>query len=321
MRDLRELFHLTGGFRRFTILLILRCPFDAFHTFVQANFLYYAFNVVNQNSLPDLYLTCLLYGVGCFLLFLYNGTVWIFYAAFFTKWTAAIRGKLFGHVSRLSLKQIEGKLSGDWITRLNADVYSATAVIGQPLHLPHAACGAVNLSVSSIVLFLMNPEVYGLSMLFIIPQVLISRFFIAKPMPGLYRKSLENTAQNTVDMNALITCADTAILYDAQEFLLHNFEKSSLRLRKINMKMRRRFALQNGVMPVFGLGGYLIILLIGGIWISAGEITFGGLTAAFQYRGDILTGAMMLSASLMNIRASLAGAKRLNETMQISLEE
>jgi ABC-type multidrug transport system fused ATPase/permease subunit len=167
----------------------------------------------------------------------------------------------------------------------------------------------------------MNSRIYGLTVLFIIPHVLISQLLIAKPMPELYRKSLENTAQNSVDMNALITCADIAILYDAKEFLLDNFEKSSLKIREANMEMRRRFAMQNGFMPIFGMGGYLVLLLIGGLWVAKGEMSFGDLTAAFQYRGGMLIGAMMLSTCFMNIRASFAGLKRMNETIQMPLEE
>ena len=199
MHEFRKLFRLTGGFRRFFLLLLLRSPFDSVNTVLLSVFLHFAFDAIDNQQPDKLYFTCLLYGIGSLLLFVYNGTVWTFYATFVTKWSAILRKKLFDHIAGLSLQKVEEKPSGDWITRLNADVYSAAAVISQPLHLPHAVCAGVNILISSTVLFCMSPKVYGLVLLFVLPQVVISQL-IAKPMPELYRKSLEDTAKNTTDM-------------------------------------------------------------------------------------------------------------------------
>jgi ABC-type multidrug transport system fused ATPase/permease subunit len=321
MHDLKVLFRMTGGFRRFVILMLFRSPFDALYTAIQAMFLQFGFNTINDGNASKLYMICAFFSIGFGLLFLYNGTVWTLYATYTTKWVGTIRRKLFGHISRLSLLQIESRLSGDWITRLNADVQAATVLLGHPLHLPHAVCASVNILVSSIILICMNPTIYGLVMLFVISHILISQLIIVKPMTKLATNSLKATARNTSDMNALITCTDTAMLYDAWGFLLSRFERSSLDLRKSNMKMRHRSAMGAGLLPLMGMSGYLIILLVSGSWIAAGKMTFGDLTAAFQYRGGVLVGFMMLTSSLMNIKSALAGVKRVNETMQIPLEE
>ncbi|MGF7144990.1 ABC-type multidrug transport system fused ATPase/permease subunit [Anaerotaenia torta] len=321
MRDLKKLFCSIGGVRRFILLTLCRCPFDALNTALQASFLHYAFRAMNSNHLHELYVTCAMYGIGSLLLFLYNGTVWSLYAAYVIKWVGVLRRKLFEHIAGLSLRQIEAGSSGDWITRLNSDVQAAAAVLNQSIHLPHAAVALVNIIVSSAILVVMNPSIYGLVLLFLIPHMLISRYLIAKPMTKLSLEAQQAAADNTTDMAALITCADTAILYDARGFLTGHFEESSLRLRRANMRMRRRNALGSGIQPLMGLGGYLVILLLGSIWIADGRMNFSDLTAAFQYRGGLLVGGMMLMNSLINMKAALAGVKRINETMEISLEE
>ena len=48
IRELRKLFNITGMLRRFIILTLLRCPFDALYTAVQALFLKHAFDAVNN---------------------------------------------------------------------------------------------------------------------------------------------------------------------------------------------------------------------------------------------------------------------------------
>ena len=321
IREIGKLFKMAGKVRLFIILTLLRCPFDALQTAIQASFLQFAFNSINKGSQEELIHVCVLFGIGSLLLFLYNGTIWTLYATFVTKWVGTIRRKLFRHISCLSLQQIEAKPSGEWITRLNADVQAATAILNQSIHLPHAVVSTVNIGVSSMILVLMDPGMFGLIIMFVIPHILISQLFIAKPMIRFAMNVQEATARNATDMNALVTCADTAILYDAQEFLLRRFEKSSLELRKANMKIQHRKAMGSGLLPLMGMSGYLVILLIGGGWMAAGTMTFGELTAAFQYRGGVLVGSMMLINSLMNIKTALAGVKRVNETMRIELEE
>jgi ABC-type multidrug transport system fused ATPase/permease subunit len=225
IKAIRNLFRMTGGVRSFIILTLLRSPFDALHAVIQASFLQFAFEAINKESLKGLFHVTLLFGIGSLFLFLYNGTVWVLYATYVTKWVGIIREKLFEHISCLSLQQIEAKPSGEWITRLNTDVQAAAALLNQPIHLPHAVVSTVNICVSSIILVLMNPEIFGLIIIFIIPHILISHLFLAKPMFRYAMSVQEATARNTTDMNAIVTCADTAILYDAQGFLLRRFEK------------------------------------------------------------------------------------------------
>jgi len=243
------------------------------------------------------------------------------FAVYVTKWTGTIRKKLFGHISsNLSLQRVESQTSGEWFTRLNHAVYSATAILTQPVHLPFLAVGITNAFVSSVMLFRMNSEIFGLVILFVIPHIAANQI-ITKPIPELWRTSLKHGARNATDFNALITCADTAILYDAQGFLMKRFEESSLNIRKTNMKIRRRLTLDGGLMPLFGMLGYLVLLLIGKEWINAGVMTFGILTAAFQYRGGVLLGAGAVITGFRQIQSSMPGINMINEIMNIPPEE
>lgn len=321
MKDIQRLFKLAGRIRSFIILTLLRCPFDALRTVVHAIFLQFAFEEIGKGNQNELLKVCMMYGIGSLLLFLYNGTVWTLYATYVTKWVGRIRRKLFKHISCLSLQQIEARPSGEWITRLNSDVQAATALLNQSLHLPHAVVSIVNLCVSSIILVVMNHDIFGLIIAFVIPHILINQLYIAKQMVRDAISVQEMAARNTTDMNAIITCADTAILYDAQDFLLKRFEESSLELGRANMKIQHRRALGNGLLPLMGMCGYLVILLVGGRWMAAGTMTFGELTAAFQYRGGLLTGSMMFINSMINIKTAIAGVKRINDTMDITMEE
>lgn len=318
IREMDKLFQYIGGRCKFIILLLFRCPFDAFQTVIQAGFLQSAFNAIQQNSKDGLAKSCLVFGIASLFLFLYNGIVWNFYSAFTVRTEGRLRKQLFEKLSSVSLSQIEAKQSGEWITRLNTDVMMP---FSRPIHLPHAVCAITGICVSAAALFFANSSVFMLVLLFVIPHILLNQLYIAKPMTALTRKTLQATDQNTADLNALITCADTMILYDAKEFLLKRFEQSSRQIRRRNMKMRIRNAAGSALLPLFGMGGFFLILLVTSALIVEGTMTFGDLTAAFQYRGGVLSGSLMLINCLISIKASMAGIQRVNETLEMRSEE
>ena len=318
LREFRKILKITGSGWRFLFLLLLRSPVDIASTLINAIFLQHAFNAVGQNDAAGLTSACLMFGVASLCLFLYNGTVWNIYAPFCARLEGRLRTKLFDKISSLSYERIESISQGEWITRLNTDV---EAPFLRGFHFPHAACAIVNISVSAIILWRMNPAVFGWVLLFVVPHIIVSQLLIARAMPNLNKKSLEATAKNTSEMTALITCADAAALYDARYYLMARFEQSSRALWTANMKIRARNALSAGILPLFGLGGYLTLLIVSSGWIADGQFTFGDLTAAFQYRGGVLVGSMVLISCMISIQASMAGIRRLNETMAQKTEE
>lgn len=317
LREMKTLFTFTGNGIKFMLLLLLRCPFDAAMTVVNATFLQRAFNVVAKNDSSQLTSLCLTFGLASLCLFLYNGIVWSIYAPFVVKMEGRLRAKLFMKISAVPYEWMEAVPQGEWVTRLNTDVQMPFSCP----HLPHAVCAIVNISVSAVILWRIHPEMFGLVLLFSIPHIAVSQLLIARAMPELNKKSLEATAANTGELTALITCADIASLYDAQDYLLKRFEKSSLKLFRANMKIRNRNALGAAILPLFGMGGCLVLMIVGSRWIANGNLTVGGLTAAFRYRGGVLSGSMMFINSMVSLGASMAGIKRINETLGEKAEE
>lgn len=316
--EMKKLLQITGGGIRFLALLLLRCPFDVAMTLVHANFLQRAFDAVVQKDGRLLAIVCLSFGVASLCLFLYNGTIWSIYAAFITRMEGKLRIQLFRKISLLSYQRIDAVPHGEWMTRLNTDVQMP---FSRPMHLPHGACAIVNICVSAVILWYINPGIFGWVLLFIIPHIVISQVLIAGAMPVLNKKSLEEMARNTGELTALITCADVALLYDGQDYLMRRFEQSSRNLQQANMKIRIRNALGAAILPLFGMGGYLMLLIFSSEWIGNGRLTFGQLTAALQYRGGVLAGSLMLISCLVSIQASIVGIRRLNETMIEEKEE
>lgn len=116
-------------------------------------------------------------------------------------------------------------------------------------------------------------------------------------------KSQQANANMTGFADMLITLFPITRLFDANQLLHRQYDNALVEWKNATLREEHRKA-------------QLI-----GVWIAEGKMTFGDLTALFQYRCGVLVGAIMLTKSLMNTETALAGVKRVNETMQIPLEE
>jgi ABC-type bacteriocin/lantibiotic exporter with double-glycine peptidase domain len=310
--EIKTLLRRTRLSLKFSVLLFLRCPTEFAFTFTYAEFLRCAFEAVALRSVSSLRLACLFFGVATFCVFLYNGTIWSIYAPFCVRIEGRLRSALFRKIASFPCERIEASSQGEWLTRLNTDVEMP---FSQPLHLPHAACAVVNIAVSAAVLWRADAIIFGWAALFVIAHVTFNQLLIARAMPGMNRKALEAAGKNADDLVSLLTCADTAALYDGAKYLTERFRRSSDALLCAKMRMHLRKAIGEAVLPLFGLGGYLALLAVCAGRVASGAITFGGLTAAFQYRSGLLAGSFMLINSMINIQASMAGIRRINEVM------
>ena len=156
----------------------------------------------------------------------------------------------------------------------------------------------------------------GVTWVFILPQLLINQKTVLKPISRLKEESQNAMADNTSSIKPLITDADTILLYGASELMMKKCDETSRRLMKINMKMHVRRAVSDVVMRLFGIGGYLIILLIGFGLINEGKMVFSDVVYCFQIRGSILAGMLMIVTCLNNIKMNSVCIKRINDTLE-----
>ncbi|WP_455617071.1 ABC transporter transmembrane domain-containing protein [Eisenbergiella sp.] len=314
LRQMRKLLAAAGGAGIFTVLVILRSPFEAVYMLIQAVFLEHAFRAVTYGDMAMLSDACIRFGIAACLLFLYNGTVWSLYAGFSVRTEARLREKMFHIMLRLPMEQMEALSYGDWQTRINGDVRLG---LHKPMQLPHAACALVSITVSFLLLLHIQWRAALLVLLLVLPHVGMNQLFVARKAAALRKRSQEAAAENLSDMNLFLVCADTAKLFDAYGYLGRRFQKSSKALMRNNFRIHFRKALGNAMIPVFSLSGYLLLLYVGSGMIADGRMDFGGLTALMQYRAGFLKGIFMLIACIVSLNEGLAGIRRVNETIDM----
>lgn len=297
--------------KKYIILLLFRTPFEAMRTLVNAFFLKMAFDSINQLDSKKLLFICLFFLLENLGLFTYNGTIWRFFGKHYAHMQGRLKLFIMQKLLKKGIEQIDKFSSGDILTRLNQDSQMAMSIYGEPYNLVFLMNGICNLIVSSVFLINVSTKLFLLVIAFVIPHVLINSYFIA-PVQSNLQKKVQIASSQLVDMyNCYINMADIIQLYDCNQFMLEKIRQKNEEIRKLNVRKAFFGAISNAIMPLFGLSGYLVLMLSGANMIGSGVITYGTLIYACQLRGGILPASMMIIKSIENICVNKVGVRRI----------
>lgn len=301
---------------RYMVLLLLRSPFDVIRTYIQAVLLMDVFSCLETEHADRLPAVCIGGGLLCAALFLYNGIVWSIYAAFSARTEARLQKELTDQILFLPYRLVQRRGSGEWFTRRNGDIQAVMTMMNGPLHIPHWMTSLINTILSSFLLLKCSPVLFVVTWAFILPYCLLHHCVVLKRLPGFKDESRKVMADIASSIKPLITDAEVIAIYDAGDMMLKKWEGDSRRLMKINRKMQLCRGLGDLFSRLFGIGGYLALLLTGFAMVSGGTMTFSRLVYCSQMRGGILSGLLMLMTCMSNIKENAVCAKKVNESLE-----
>ena len=310
----RKIIRDLGLKNEFARVMVLRSPFDFLSAVLNANMLESFIRIMERGegeSLSNAFWKFLIFSM---LLFGYNATIWA---------TISIKTDMMFH-KRLRLRLMDSMLSrteqemdrlsaGDWITRLNMDVDKTAEYITCPLNFMHAMIASVNLILSSVILVFLNPKLFTVTVLVMIPFFILSSFVIIRKIPYYRRKAQESQAEYTNWMEPIVDAGDAITIFDGEEIVLREVEEKSLNIMRQNVKTNKLTSLSSTVTIISGNLGYVLLLLMGNSMIGNGVKDFAQLTKITQYRGQMMMGVMCVNSCINNMKSNLSGAERVEE--------
>ena len=227
----RKIIRDLGLKNEFARVMVLRSPFDFLSAVLNANMLESFIRIMERGegeSLSNAFWKFLIFSM---LLFGYNATIWA---------TISIKTDMMFH-KRLRLRLMDSMLSrteqemdrlsaGDWITRLNMDVDKTADYITCPFNFMHAMIASVNLILSSVILVFLNPKLFTVTVLVMIPFFILSSFVIIRKIPYYRRKAQESQAEYTNWMEPIVDAGDAITIFDGEEIVLREVEEKSLNI-------------------------------------------------------------------------------------------
>ena len=318
IRILKEL----GLWKTFVIVMILRSPFDFLNSVLNANMLENFIRLTDQRDGDNLSRTFRVFLLLTLLLFAYNASIWA---------TVAVKTDMMLHRS-LRMKLLESMLSrtqqemeeyseGDWITRLNSDVDKVADYLTAPINFMHSMIAVVNFVLSSVILIMLNPTLFGVSLFLMIPFFILSSIVIVRNIPKFRKNAQESFARYTNWMEPILEAGDAIAVFDGQDIVLDKVREESEKIMRENVKAHRRTAWSSAVSATSGMTGYILLLLIGNSMIGTKIKDFAGLIKITQYRGRMMMGVMCVNSGINNMKSNLMGVVRVDEILKTETTE
>lgn len=306
-----------GLWKTFVIVMILRSPFDFLNSVLNANMLESFIRLTDQRDSNNLSRTFWVFLLLTFLLFAYNASIWA---------TVAVKTDMMLH-RRLRMKLLESMLSrtqqemeeyseGDWITRINSDVDKVADYLTAPINFMHSMIAVVNFVLSSVILILLNPTLFGISIFLMIPFFILNSIVIVKNIPKFRKNAQESFARYTNWMGPIVESGDAIAVFGGQDIVLEKVREESEKIMRENVKAHKRTAWSSAVTATSGMTGYILLLLIGNSMIGTKVRDIAELMKITQYRGHMMMGIMCVNAGINNMKTNLTGAVRVDEILE-----
>ncbi len=179
----------------------------------------------------------------------------------------------------------------------------------------HAMIATVNLILSSVILIILNPKLFSVAVLVMIPFFILSSVVIIRKIPYYRKRAQESHAGYTNWMEPIVEAGDAITIFDGEEIVMRKVEEESLAIMRQNVKAHKLTAWSSLVNIISGNLGYILLLLMGNSMIGSGVKDFAELTKITQYRGQMMMGVMCVNSCMNNMKTNLSGAERVDEVL------
>ncbi len=267
---------------------------------------------IAERNLPGLAWISLLY-------LALNGLYWlaIYWQGYLSAWVGQhvvydLRRDLFDHVLRQSIRFHEQERVGGIMSRITNDVNAVSEV---------ASSGALNLlsdlvSLVGIIVIMATLSVrLTLVTLIAVPVVLLSIGYLGKQMRRAYRDVQQALADVNTGVEQGVVGMRVAQSLSRESFTVEQFESLSLQNMKANLRAGLLFAAVFPTMTVTNMLGIVLVLGYGGILVSSGALTIGGLLAFLGYVYRFFGPLRELGLVYNSFEAAAASLDRISDYM------
>lgn len=201
---------------------------------------------------------------------------------------AKIRLKIKEHLLKLPTSYFDNNNSGEISSRVVNDANSLRIFL--TLHIPQMVNGVIAISISLIILFLLDWKL-ALLLLLIFPLDALITYPIGK-----INKNIANQTQNSISKLIGLSSENlsnirTVKLNNAEINVYNKFKLENIELFKLSVKSDKIYAITQPIQRLFAIILIIVVILYGGFRVSQGTLTAGTLISfmifLFQLIGPI----------------------------------
>ena len=220
-----------------------------------------------------------------------------------------MRGDMYAHLSRLSMRYFNQHKTGDLMAHFTNDLMSVRMLLGMTIITAFDATVMLVLVLWSMVQFV-SPK---LTVVAVIPMLVIAvgDFFYGKVMHKRFRAKQEAFSGLTDQVQETISGIRVIKAFVQERKELYAFAKTTAFTKDKNLNVVRLQALMMPVMDLIIGTSTLLTLMYGGYLAIHGEITVGQFVAFNSYVGMLVWPMMAVGECITSISQGLASMGRI----------
>jgi len=260
-------------------------------------------------------------GIGAILLFLLALYLASALFLFATQWimssvaqetVSRLRGAAQAKLDRLPLKYLDGRPHGDLLSRVTNDVDTISGTLQQSLV---QSISSVVQVLGYVIMMLTISPLLTLIVLATLPLYIVATMLVAK-------RSQRHFADQQRELGALSGHVEE--MYSGHAIVrAYGMEASSTaRFRDINSRLRTSASkaqfISGTMMPMMnfiGNLGYVLVCVVGGLWLTKNRLTIGDITAFIQYSRSFGQPIAQTAQIANIIQSTIACAERVFEVL------
>ena len=267
------------------------------------------------DKLPKILLTMLvMYGIHCLCTLVQS----LLSARLSQKIVRKMREDLFDKIVNLPIKYIDNHSHGDIMSRMTNDVENISNTISQSLS--SLVSGVLTIIGTVIMMVYYCWQLALLSCITVILTVLVTKY-LSKAMKTFFKKRqvLLGALNGTVE--EMVSGYKTVVAYNRQDNICEEFDRTADELTRTGIVAEILGGSMGPVMNCINNIGFVIIAAFGGYFAIHGMISIGVISAFIVYAKQFGRPIDELAQVYGQIQTAIAGAERVFEIMDETLED
>ncbi len=223
-----------------------------------------------------------------------------------------LRRTVQAKIDRVPLSVLEGGSRGDTLSRLTNDIDNLTQVLQQTLSQVVTSVLTV-LGVLGMMIWI--SPLLALISIVIVPMAAVLTAIIMKRSQPNFVKQWKSTGDVTGIVEESFTGHEVVTAFGVQSSFGEKFGKENEELYDSSFRAQFLSGLMMPMMNVISNFGYVLIAVVGGLWILQGRISLGSVQAFIQYSRQFTQPLAQLASMANLIQSGGASAERVYELL------
>lgn len=223
------------------------------------------------------------------------------------KYTSHLRKKVNRKMEKLPLKYFDIKSHGELLSLLTNDIdkisQNLSNVLSDIISCIVAVIGII------IMMFTINVSMTFIILL-ILPFSLLLSAFIANKGQKYFVKGQEELAKTNSSVEEMLRNHNVIKVFNAEEKIYKEFNKKNDSLSKNTLKSNFIGSILEPVMMLIGNLNYVIIGVVGGIFVIKGRITVGNIQSFITYAKNFTNPIGNLASIMAELQGMIAASER-----------